>query len=197
MFEELFKKVKTDVEAWAKTGLEQVTTEIVDRMKAPEPEGGFTLIRRFGIADRPISTGGIAIDRDSWRIESYDDGRNREPGRLVRLFEIDRAANAPACLFCCRARIRSDNPTQKIELKLTIQGQIDFLGITTPANTQDSRGTSIPASNEWQSYETMHHYTQRNYPGKVLVNLDFHGAGIAWIESVELLQASVKQSTST
>lgn len=201
MFDELFNKIKTDVENWVKTGLEQATKELAEKFKLPEPDGEFNLIHRFGVEDRPISTGGLAIEGNSWRIEAYDDGRDRgesmftaDSGRQVQLFQIDRVANSPECLLCCRANIRAANLTGTTELKLGVEGAVDFWGIATPPQTQSYRSSGIEASNELRTYEIIYHYTPRNYPSKILVNIDFQRTGVVWIASIELLQASVKKS---
>jgi hypothetical protein len=135
MFDELFNKIKTDVGTWIDIGVELVVNEVIEKFKLPEPDGAFSLIQRFGIEDRPISMGGMKIDRNSWRIESGDAGRERQ----VKLIQIDRVANSPEVLLCCRAKIRTENIAQAIKFQLGIKGQVDFFGIATPENTQFDR----------------------------------------------------------
>jgi hypothetical protein len=191
MFDELFNKMKTDVGTWIDMGFERVLTEVIEKFKLPEPDGDFSLIQRFGIKDRPISMGGMKIDNNSWRIESDGTGCERQ----VKLIQIDRVANSPEVLLCFRTKIRAENIAQIIKFKLSIKGQVDFFGIATPEDTQIDRSTEIPIGKEWQTYEAYYHYTSRNYPSEIFLNLNCQGTGIVWIESMELLQAPVKRST--
>jgi hypothetical protein len=191
MFDKLFNKIKTDVETWIDIGFNEVVVEVIERLTPPEPDGDFSLIRRFGIEDRPITMGGMKIDRNSWRIEANDNGRDR----LVTLIKIDRVANSPEVLLCFRARIRAENIGQPIQIQFVIKGQIDFFWIVTPDDTEISKSVGSPIDNEWKTYETYYHCTSRNYPSEISVNLNCEGTGIVWIESAELLQAPVKCST--
>jgi hypothetical protein len=69
MFEQIFGGLKD----WLESSIKEAVSGFEEHLKIPEPATPFQLIRRFGIADPPLTKGCVTIDQGSWRIEAYDE----------------------------------------------------------------------------------------------------------------------------
>lgn len=208
MFEQIFNELKSSVK--------QVLSGIEERFKIPEPDGAFQLIRRFGIADNPLTQGCISVDQDSWRIEAYDEREQRKssqdsfadftkhlwnyinhlPVRVVRLFEVAEPENQE-CILACRAHIKTDIK-EGAYLLLGLNRPIDILGMKNSYTA--IHHITVSDTTDWKAYEVRLHFKKEHYPGTIWVDypgtiwvdIKFESSGILWIKNVELLQAPVK-----
>lgn len=200
MFEQMFDGLKTKFQAWLKSSVEQIVSGIEERFKIPEPDGSFQLIRSFGIGDKPLTEGCVSVDQDSWRIEAYDDGRERKTddlfskrvgGRIVKLFEVAEPASQE-CLIVCRAQIKTVDVKKLAYLFLEFNRQADVLGMKGCNVTLSLHAVSVSGTTDWRPYEIRYHFKKEQYPGLFKINLELQSSGILWIKDVELLEAPVK-----
>lgn len=199
MFDHLFDHFKTELTSWIQSGTEQWIAGLQEQLQGPEPGGELELIYHFGIFDHPLNQGGMSIDEDAWRIESYDDGRERRAGqaaggRLVHLFEIPEP-NLTEGVLVCRAQIKTLDLLEPAKLELIHSRKADLFGISGSFKT--SRAASFVGTTPWQTHEFRYHFKkEQTHPeqpaGRIQVDLDFHSSGVVWLKHLELFQAQVK-----
>lgn len=198
MFEQMFNGLKSEFQAWLESSVKQAVSGIEERFKIPEPDGPLQLIRSFNIADKPLTQGCVFVDQDSWRIEAYDDGRERTTdlffervgGRIVKLFEVAEPGSQE-CLLVCRAQIKTVDVKEEAKLLLTFERQAEILAIK-GCNFTSSQAAVVSGTTDWRVYEVRYHFKKEQYPGLIKINIEFKSSGILWIKDVELLQAPVK-----
>jgi hypothetical protein len=211
MFEQLFGGLKT----WIESSLKEAVSSLAEHLQIPEPGAPFEVIRRFSIADQPITKGCITVDQDSWRIEAYDEWTTRQSSsqssfaqsfeafstsrstsneeaiRTVILFEVNEPDHQE-CVLACRAYLKTVDIQDGVKLVLGLNRPVTVMGIT--ANSSSFQSAKVSGTADWQQYEVRYHFKQEQYPGKIQVSVAFQSAGTLWVREVELLQAPIKSA---
>lgn len=186
MFDELFNNLK----GFVGSKIQETANELGKRLAVPEPVEPFALIHRFTPADSTVTKGGIALIRENWQIEAYDDNtqrllNNTEPLRNVILFEVAEPNNQD-CVLVCRfyGKALNTEKTIKVSLGLCRQGQ---WGTTTRSWFKE-----VSSTENFNAYEVRAHFKKETAPAKIQISVQFESSGILQIRDIELLQAPVK-----
>jgi hypothetical protein len=187
MFDDLFKKIGDFIGE----KVQEAAKDLEKRFAMPEPGGAFVSIRKFAIADKPYTQGGVSIVDDSWRIEAYDDNAfrlNNEPLRKLVLFEIEPPPEAN-CLIACRFQAKAQASDKSINVQLSLCQQRQLV------TTATARSIGVSTTESFRTFEILTHYKESDNPTKIQIVVEFESSGILQIKDLEILKAPVKESS--
>ena len=144
----------------------------------PEPAEPYKLIRVFNPANiSTITQDGITVEENGWKIQAYG-------AKKVLLFEI--AEPSSECLIMCEAQIKTANLYKPAKLTLSNKN---------PAGWTIHRHTGIEGTTAWHTHQVPFHYRKENFPGSILVSIEFESGGVFCLKNVEILQAPIKANS--
>ncbi|WP_138505465.1 hypothetical protein [Nostoc sp. PA-18-2419] len=191
MFDELFNKLTSFIVSKAGEALK----ELEKPLAIPEHVEPFVLIRRFTPADSIVTKGCIAIVKESWQIEAYDNNTQRfltnstDPLRKVILFEVAEP-DVQECVLACQFNAKALNTEKSIAVSLGVGRPGEWGGMRT---TSWARGVS-PGEN-FQHYKVRAYFKKEANAATIQIGVQFESSGILEIRDIELLQAPVKSES--
>ncbi len=177
-----FDELKANIEGGIKTGINESVKSLTEAftgwLQGPEPAEPFTRIRSFHPkTTQPITTDGVWVEQDSWKIESHGE-------KSVVLFEMT-APSTQECLLLCQCLVKTAYLYQPAQLTLSVQNfALNF-----------SRSTSVNGTTNWHLCQVPFHYKKEQSSGLVKFSIEFSSGGILWLKDIEILQAAVKSSS--
>jgi len=146
--------------------------------KPPEPAGPPQKIRDFSSSEKPITSSGVTVDQDGWRIEFHE-------RQSVPLFEVP-DPGIEQCMLTYRAQIKTENLQERayLEMWCRLPGRGEFF----------SKGfhQAVKGTTDWASYEVPFYLKKGQSPDLIKLNVAAEGQGTLWIKNIELLQTPLK-----
>jgi hypothetical protein len=159
-------------------GVAMVLARLKSRFALPTPTGSPRLLRRFAPPDDLLTTSGVAVEQDAWRIAVTAPG-------VVRLFELP-VTDVEACQITYRLRLRAEQLSGRafLELWCRLPGRGEFF----------SKGLdqAVRGSVDWASYEVPFLLRRGQRPDLLKLNLAVEGTGTVWVKDVEVFQTPLQ-----
>lgn len=168
--------IASGIEAGFKTLTESFNNGIGEWFQVPEAAEPYKLIRLFRpTTDSTITQDGIAIEGDSWKIESYSE-------KKVLLFELDEPG-VSECLLMCQARVKTAHLLKPAQLTLSMKNSAGWVW---------HRNAGVEGTTSWHLCQVPFHYKKERFSGPFSISIEFESGGIFWLKDLEILQAPVK-----
>ncbi len=141
--------------------------------RMPQPAGPPVTLRKFALTDRLVSSDGVTVEPDAWRIEATGD-------RTFLLFQVPQPG-VDQCMLTYRVQLKTSAVRGGVYLEMwCVFGGNEYFSKDFP---HKAKGT-----NDWASYQTPFYLKQGQFPDMVKLNLTFEGPGTVWLKDVELLK---------
>jgi len=178
-FDELKKSIETGISTGIVEGMKMVgdsfNENIAPWFHVPEPAEPYRVIRVLNPAHiSTITQDGITVEENGWKIQACGE-------KKVLLFEI--AEPSSECLIMCEAQVKTANLFKPAKITLSNKN---------PAGWTIQRNAGIEGTTAWHTCQVPFHYRKDNFPGSILVSIEFESGGIFWLKNVEILQAAIK-----